>query len=342
MRNERDWAVIRVIRSGTERSDAAGPPGSPEVPPGIPRPEEVEQRAGGENFPVASLLLPSGTRPHVLAIYGFARLVDQLGDDAPGDRLAHLSWLEEELEKAYEGRATYPLLRRLSATIAAYRLPKDPFLALIEANRRDQTQHRYPTWDDLLSYCELSANPVGRLVLRLFEVDTPERERWSDAVCTGLQLVEHAQDVKEDALRGRVYLPEEDRRALRCPDTDLTAPVTSPALAAAVARLVSRAVALLEEGYPLVGSLRGRARLAVAGFVGGGRAAAKAIEAHGYEVLAGSPRPSKPEVARTIASTLWRARQPHARVSAPVVLRGAPTEDRPRKEQAVSPGRETA
>jgi squalene synthase HpnC len=269
----------------------------------------VEQRARGENFPVASLLLPSGTRPHIVAVYGFARLVDQLGDDAPGDRLALLSWLEDELRRAYQGRATYPLLRRLSATIAACKLPEEPFLALIEANRRDQVQHRYPTWDDLLSYCELSANPVGRLVLHIFGAATADRERWSDAVCTGLQLVEHAQDVKEDAERGRVYLPEEDLRSLGCGEADLYAATTSPALAAALARLLSRAGALLEEGYPLVDSLRGRARLAVAGFVGGGRAAAAAIEAHGYDVLGGSPRPSKVELAREVAATLWRARR---------------------------------
>ncbi|MBO0713238.1 MAG: squalene synthase HpnC [Acidimicrobiales bacterium] len=318
MRNELDWPVIRVIRGLMDRSAAAAPsPPRPDagagaltgVPAGVPAPLEVERRARGENFPVASLLLPSGTRPHILAVYGFARLVDQLGDDAPGDRLALLSWLEDELRRAYEGRATYPLLRRLSSTIATYRLPEEPFLALIEANRRDQIQHRYPTWDDLLSYCELSANPVGRLVLHLFGAATADRERWSDAVCSGLQLVEHAQDVREDARRGRVYLPEEDLRSLGCDTADLTAATTSPALAAVLARLLSRAGALLEEGYPLVDSLRGRARLAVAGFVGGGRAAVSAIEAHGYEVLAGSPRPGKAEVAREVATTLWRARR---------------------------------
>lgn len=317
MHNESDWPVIRVIRAVADRSAGAssapggGAPagGLTDVPAGVPSPLEVERRAGGENFPVASLLLPSGTRPHILAVYGFARLVDQLGDDAPGDRLALLSWLEDELRRAYEGQATYPLLRRLTATIAACRLPEDLFLALIEANRRDQVQHRYPTWDDLLSYCELSANPVGRLVLRIFGVATADRERWSDAVCTGLQLVEHAQDVREDAVRGRVYLPEEDLRSLGCDAADLTAATTSPALAAVLARLLSRAGALLEEGYPLVNSLRGRARLAVAGFVGGGLAAARAIEAHGYEVLGGPPRPSKAELAREVGGTLWRARR---------------------------------
>jgi squalene synthase HpnC len=337
MHNEMDWPVIRVIRAATGQSDPVAAPTGPDFPRGVPRPEEVEQRAGSENFPVASLLLPSGIRPHVLAIYGFARLVDQLGDDAPGDRLALLSWLEQELERAYQGRATYPLLRRLSATIAAYQLPADPFLALIEANRLDQTQHRYPTFDDLLSYCELSANPVGRLVLRLFGAATAERERWSDAVCTGLQLVEHAQDVKEDAERGRVYLPQDDLRALGCDETDLTAHTTSLALAAVVARVLSRASALLEEGYPLVRSLRGRARLAVAGFVGGGRAAASAIEANGYEVLAASPRPGKREVAGAVVETLWRSR----RHDVPVMRRGAvPTA--PSQQRAVAPEQETA
>ena len=337
MHNEMDWPVIRVIREATDQPAPVAALNSPDLPLGLPRPEEVEQRAGGENFPVASLLLPSGTRPHVLAIYGFARLVDQLGDDAPGDRLALLAWLEEELGRAYQGRATYPLLRRLSATIAAYQLPMDPFLALIEANRLDQTQHRYPTYEDLLSYCELSANPVGRLVLCLFGAATPERERWSDAVCTGLQLVEHAQDVKEDAERGRIYLPQDDLRALGCDETDLTAPTTSPALAAVVARLLSRAGALLGEGYPLVRSLRGRARLAVAGFVGGGLAAASAIEANGYEVLATSPRPRKREVGGAVAVTLWRSRRHDTTAARSPVPPTAPSQ-----QGAVSAKRETA
>jgi squalene synthase HpnC len=337
MRNEMDWPVIRVIRAAPDQSDPVAAATGADFPGGVPRPEEVEHRAGGENFPVASLLLPSGTRPHVLAIYGFARLVDQLGDDAPGDRLALLSWLEQELGRAYQGRATYPLLRRLSTTIAAYQLPADPFLALIEANRLDQTQHHYQTNEDLLSYCELSANPVGRLVLRLFGAATQERERWSDAVCTGLQLVEHAQDVKEDALRGRVYLPQDDLRALGCDETDLTAPTTSPALAAVIARILSRAGVLLEEGYPLVRSLRGRARLAVAGFVGGGRAAASAIEANAYEVLAASPRPSKRAVASAVVETVWRSRRYDASVTRRPVLPAAPSQRR-----AISSDQETA
>jgi phytoene/squalene synthetase len=149
--------------------------------------------------------------------------------------------------------------------------------------------------------------------------------------------VEHAQDVKEDAFRGRVYLPQEDLRALGCDETDLTASATSPALAAVVARLLSRAGVLLEEGYPLVRSLRGRARLAVAGFVGGGRAAASAIEANGYEVLAASPRPGKPDVAKAVAETLWRSRRRDAQVSSGPVVPTGPSEQR-----AVAPGQETA
>jgi squalene synthase HpnC len=308
--------VIRALlgqltgeRVRAERATGPLRAGDDGVPFGVPPPEGVLGRAGGENFPVASPLLPSGTRPHVVAVYGFARLVDQLGDDAPGDRLALLDWLEQELRRAYLGQATYPIMRRLSATIAAYGLPEAPFLALIEANRRDQTVSRYASFSDLLGYCELSANPVGRLVLRLFGASTPERERWSDAVCSGLQLVEHAQDVKEDALRGRIYLPLEDLRAVGCDETELSLPRTSPALAAAVARLVDRATVLLGEGEPLVASLNGRARLAVAGFVGGGLAAASAIRSRGYEVLAGSPRATKAVLAREVARTLWRARR---------------------------------
>src|SRR5579862_4613608 len=137
-------------------------------------PELIMARAATENFPVASRLLPRSLREHLLAIYGFARLVDQLGDDEPSDRLAALDWLQDELDRAFAGTAQHPIMVALARSINACRLPRRPFERLIEANRVDQRVHSYETWQDLLGYCDLSANPVGELVLGVFGAATPE------------------------------------------------------------------------------------------------------------------------------------------------------------------------
>jgi squalene synthase HpnC len=237
-----------------------------------------------------------------MAIYGFARLVDDIGDEAEGDRLALLDVLEADLDRVYDGEPRHPLMQRLALTVRACGMPRRPFERLIEANRRDQVQARYATFGELVGYCDLSANPVGELVLYVFGVATPERIELSDRVCTALQLVEHWQDVAEDFARGRVYLPAEDLERFGVTDADLQASDdsslspsgrrTGERLRELMAFEVARAHELLDEGAPLVGTLRGRARVAVAGYVGGGRANADAIVGAGYDVLAGPPKAS--------------------------------------------------
>src|SRR3954471_13162445 len=159
----------------------------------------VARRARAENFPVASLLFPRRLRPHLRAVYGFARLVDILGDELDGDRLAALDDLEHELEGCYSGEPAWRGRQALHPTIRAFALPREPFLRLIEANRMDQRISEYETWDVLRESCRHSADPVGRLVLGLLRLD---RERdvvtKSDDVCTGLQLVNFLQDVPRD------------------------------------------------------------------------------------------------------------------------------------------------
>ncbi len=213
----------------------------------LPARDAVMAQARDENFPVALWLLGSRIRRHLLAIYGFARLVDDVGDEAAGDRLALLDQVERELD-----HPRHAVMRVLADTIRECRLPRGPFLRLIEANRRDQLVTRYESLDELLDYCQLSAAPVGELVLHVFGVATPERIALSDRICNALQIVEHLQDVEEDRARGRVYVG-----AFAGP---------------AQARL------LLEQGAPLVAQLHGRARLAVAGFLAGGRVALDHLE----------------------------------------------------------------
>ncbi|MCX3062431.1 squalene synthase HpnC [Streptomyces beihaiensis] len=279
-------------------------------------------KAADENFPVAPAFLPRAWRDDLMAVYGFARLVDDIGDGdlAPGgadarhlgvspdraeDRLEMLDAFEADLHRVFDSTPRHPLLLALQPTVRRRFLTPEPFLGLIQANRQDQLVTRYETYDDLLAYCELSANPVGRLVLAITGTATPERIRCSDAVCTGLQIVEHLQDVREDLVeRNRIYLPAEDLKHFRVQETDLAAPTTGASVRALVAFETERALRLLNEGTPLVGSVHGRLKLLLAGFVAGGKAAVHAITAASYDVLPGPPKPAKLRLLREAGATL--------------------------------------
>jgi squalene synthase HpnC len=260
-----------------------------------PTRDAVMAQSGSENFPVASYLLGRRQRTHLLAIYGFARLVDDLGDEAAGDRLALLNWLESELDRLYAGAAVeHPVMQALAPTVAACGLPAEPFRRLIEANRRDQTVTRYETFEELLDYCQLSAAPVGELVLHVFGAATRERIALSDRICAGLQVTEHLQDIEEDLRRGRVYLPQDDLRAFGCHENDLTqADGGGEAVRRLIAFEADRARALLTEGAPLDRTLSPRPRAAVASFLAGGRAALDALAHSGYARTTTPRRPSK-------------------------------------------------
>ncbi|MFD4344293.1 squalene synthase HpnC [Streptomyces coelicoflavus] len=272
-------------------------------------------KAADENFPVAPFFLPRAWRTDLMAVYGFARLVDDIGDGdlAPGgadarllgvpedradDRLLMLDAFEEDLRRVFADTPRHPLLRRLVPTVRRRALTPEPFLGLIAANRQDQLVARYETYDDLLAYCELSANPVGRLVLAVTGTSTPERIRRSDEICTALQIVEHLQDVAEDLGRDRVYLPAEDMKRFHVQESDLAAPSANASVRALIAYEAARARDLLNEGAPLVGSVHGRLRLLLAGFVAGGRAALDAIAAADHDVLPGPPRSGKVHLLR--------------------------------------------
>ncbi|WP_320773680.1 squalene synthase HpnC [Streptomyces sp. CRN 30] len=278
-------------------------------------------KAAGENFPVAPFFLPRAWRDDLMAVYGFARLVDDIGDGdlAPGgadarllgvapeqaeDRLALLDAYEADLRRVFDGTPRHPILRRLRTTVRRRSLTPGPFLGLIAANRQDQLVSRYETYDDLLAYCELSANPVGRLVLAVTGTATPERIRRSDAVCTALQIVEHLQDVTEDLARDRIYLPAEDMKRFRVQEADLAAKNAGASVRALIAYETQRARDLLNEGAPLVGSVNGRLKLLLAGFVAGGKAAVRAIAAAEFDVLPGPPKPGKAQLLREAGATL--------------------------------------
>jgi squalene synthase HpnC len=291
----------------------------------------VARRARTENFPVASLLFPRRLRPHLRAVYGFARLVDTLGDelsggltskgefevvqggalaggareartsskttstsDVVGDRLAALDELEREVDRCYEGEPHWPVMRALQPTIREFELPREPFLRLIEANRMDQRIHEYESWDDLRFYCKHSADPVGRLVLGLLWLaGDGELVAASDDVCTGLQVVNFLQDVPRDLALGRIYLPADDRRLFGV--TVLDHP--TPELHALLEFEAARCRGLLGSGSLLQRRIGGRVGRAVGLFARGGLAALAALEAADWDVFTRRPRPSRMRLA---------------------------------------------
>jgi squalene synthase HpnC len=266
-------------------------------------------QAGAENFPVALRVLPAAPRRHLLAIYGYARMVDDIGDEYTGDRLARLDEVEQELRGLYAGRpAGERVLRELAPTIEACGIPAEVLVRLIEANRVDQVVARYATFDQLADYCTLSANPVGELVLYVFGRHTAARVALSDRICTALQIVEHLQDIAEDHRAGRVYLPQEDLDRFGVTEADLAAPRANTALRNLVAYEAERAAAWLAAGEPLLGSLHGFARLAVGGYAAGGRAALAALARSGYDPLPGPPKASKAMVVGALLRTTFGRR----------------------------------
>jgi squalene synthase HpnC len=278
--------------------ERAAPVGGPPIELARVATRAAAQQAG-ENFPVAMRLLPPRPRDHLRRAYAYARFVDDVGDCARGDRLALLDFIDEDVRALFvraqppSDRPTLPIVRDMAAVVAECELPPDPLLDLIEANRVDQLVSAYETFDDLLDYCRLSAAPVGRIVLHIAGSATERNVVDSDAVCAALQVLEHCQDVREDAVAGRVYLPAADLRAAGVHRTELEAHSTSSRLRQVIAQQVDRAAAMLREGRPLVRRLSGWSRLAVAGYVAGGLATVDALRRADYDVLARHVSPTK-------------------------------------------------
>ena len=272
----------------------------------VPTRQAVMTQAREENFPVAIGLLGRRRKQALLAIYGAARLIDDIGDEAAGDRGALLDWADAELDRAFSDDAVpeHPSMRVLQREARAHALPVEPFRRLVDANRMDQAVTRYDTFEDLVRYCDLSAAPVGELVLHAFDAATCERIALSDQVCAGLQVTEHIQDVPEDYARGRVYLPRDDLVRIGCTEADLATRAVTPEKRELIAFEVQRARALLAAGAPLARTLPPRPRAAIAGFVAGGRATLDAIEAAGYDVWRTTPRRTRAGFARELPGAL--------------------------------------
>jgi len=246
-----------------------------------------------ENFSVVSWLLPRVLRPHMYAVYAYCRGVDDLGDEAGGDRLALLDDWEAELRRCYDGTPRDIRFVALRETIQTFDIPPEPFQRLIEANRRDQTVSRYRTFAELQEYCTYSANPAGHLVLYLFGYRDDERRRLSDATCTALQLANFWQDVSRDLEKGRIYIPLDDMERFGYSEAELLARRDNESFRRLIAFQVQRTRGLFREGLRLVPRVRGRLRLDLRLFSLGGLAVLDAIERMDYDVLSRRPTVSK-------------------------------------------------
>jgi len=246
-----------------------------------------------ENFPVASWLLPRPLRPAVAAIYRFARTADDFADegDVPAaERLAQLDAYRADLGRIAAGREPdSPVLARLAPVIAAHALPLQPFHDLLEAFSQDVVKQRYASFDEVLDYCRRSANPVGVLMLHLFDAAGGDNVRRSHAICTGLQLANFWQDVAVDWAKGRLYLPQDDLARFGVNEAQIAAGRVDDAWRRAMAFQVARTRALLQSGAPLAHALPGRIGWELRLVVQGGLRILERIDRAGGDVFRHRP-----------------------------------------------------
>jgi squalene synthase HpnC len=261
-----------------------------------------------ENFAVVSLLLPRRLIPHFHAVYAYCRWSDDIADETGGgtdtEKLID-SW-RQELLACYRGEPRHPVMVALRETIQRFDIPPEPFLNLLVAFTQDQHVKSYSTFEQLLGYCVNSANPVGHLVLRLFECYDDRRAALSDEICTGLQLANFWQDVARDHDIGRIYLPEEDRCQFGCSVEDIASRNCTPAFQAMMRFQVERARSYFDRGEALLALLPREVRVDVDLFIRGGRAILAAIERANYDVLSHRPEVGKREKVKLLLGAIMR------------------------------------
>jgi squalene synthase HpnC len=260
-----------------------------------------------ENFPVASILLPARLRPAVEAIYAFARSADDLadeGDATPDQRLAALTTYEAELDSIAAGRSSGSrLFQNLAKTIGSNNLPLQPFRDLLSAFKQDVMVKRYASFDALLDYCRRSANPVGALMLHLYQAADAQNLRDSDAICSSLQLVNFWQDVAIDWQKRRIYLPQEDLERFGVTEEQLAQSQINDAWRNLMRFEVDRARAMMLSGASLALRLPGRIGWELRLVIQGGLRILERIDANDYDVFRHRPTLGKTDWPLLV----WRA-----------------------------------
>jgi squalene synthase HpnC len=270
---------------------------------------EALARSHYENFTVVSAFFPKEKRQDMYNVYAFCRRSDDLGDEeiGQGDRLAALEAWDRAIDEMYAGKARDPILVALAETVQRYAIPAKLFHDLVRAFRWDQTRKRWASFDDLLEYCRHSANPVGRLVLYVFEEAREETFRLSDETCTGLQLANFWQDVRRDFEdNGRIYIPQEDLRRFGYAEADLAARCADERWRALMKFEVDRARGFFERGLALLPLVRRELRVDLELFSRGGLAILRAIERQRYDVFRRRPVISGPKKAWLVLRALFK------------------------------------
>jgi squalene synthase HpnC len=245
-------------------------------------------RSHYENFTIASWLMPRAMRPHMHAIYAYARIADDFADEDAS--IPKLDEWERELDLAYAGAPRHQVMVAVADTARRFDIPREPFADLLKAFRSDVDFQGFDTIGDLLGYARYSANPVGRLVLYLFGYRDAERQRLSDLICSGLQLANFWQDVSIDLAKGRIYLPRRDMEAFGVDPADLYDASMRPEFAALMEHEVAFARQMLQNGALLSAMVDWRLRRDILMFAGGGLAILRAIERVDYDVFRKRPR----------------------------------------------------
>lgn len=264
-------------------------------------------RSHYENFSVASWFLPARLRQDFFNVYAYCRISDDLGDEV-GDANASLRLLDQweaELHACYTGNPRHPVFVALAETVRKCEIPKQTFVDLLTAFRQDQRVSRYSTFEDIVSYCRYSANPVGHLVLYVCGYRDAERQALSDFTCTALQLANFWQDVSVDYSKGRVYLPLEDLHRYGVTEDDIAAQRNTSAFCDMMRFEVERARDWFRRGLPLIAKLDRELAVDIELFSRGGQEILNAIEAQGYNVLGNRPAISQSRKLGLVARAAW-------------------------------------
>jgi phytoene synthase len=264
-----------------------------------------------ENFPVASRLMPAHLRPHVAAVYAFARTADDFADEPGREWDQRLKLLADWRRRLHDRTDATKEFIALHDTIDRFSLPLSLFDDLLDAFTQDVMTTRYETWAAVLDYCRRSANPVGRLVLLLSGYNNDDLNRASDAVCTALQLTNFWQDLAIDWSRGRLYVPEEIWRSHQAQPARLDSGQMTPEWLAALRDCSARTRALFVEGRPVCDGVSGRLRYELRATWLGGTRILDRLDRSGFEVFRARPKLG-PADALVIAcgTLLWPATPP--------------------------------
>ncbi|MCH8034611.1 MAG: squalene synthase HpnC [Bacteroidetes bacterium] len=249
-----------------------------------------------ENFPVVSFLIPKNLRKHVAIIYWFARTADDYADEgnlSEGERLDKLINFEFRMKQLLNGKAESNYEIALVNTINEKNLTAENFYKLINAFKQDVIKNRYENFEEVIDYCKYSANPIGRLTLELFDIRSEEAIKYSDKICTALQLTNFLQDVSIDYKKGRIYLPKDEMEMLQITEKMFEDKENNHKLKQLVKHNVDRIQILFDEGKKLFPLLNGRLKVEIIWTVAGGEDILDQIRKKDYNVLNNRPELSK-------------------------------------------------